>query len=59
MAVAIVDEVTSDGATARLIADPSGTDYVAVDPIFAPLAVEAAGAREDRELADEPGEGGQ
>ena len=42
MAVAIVSEVTSDGAVARLIAEPSATDFVSVEPIFEPAAVEAA-----------------
>lgn len=53
VAVAIVSEVTADGAVARLIADPSATDFVAVDPVFAPVAVEAASAREDRPLDDQ------
>ena len=42
MAVAIVSEVTSDGAVARLIAEPSATDFVSVEPIFEPTAVAAA-----------------
>ena len=59
VAVAIVSEVTADGALARLIADPSATDFVAVDPIFAPVAVEAASAREDRPLEDQEGAEGE
>lgn len=59
VAVAIVDEVTDDGALARLIADPSSTDFVTVDPIYEPVAVDAAEQRQDRPLEgseDEEGE---
>lgn len=56
IAVAIVDKVTDDGATARLIADPSATDFVVVEPIFQASTVKAASARPDAPLPDAPGE---
>ncbi len=42
MAVAIVSEITSDGAVAKLIAEPSATDFVSIEPIYEPGAVRAA-----------------
>lgn len=54
VAVAIVSEVTPDGAIARLIADPSGTDFVSIEPIYEPEAVAAARQSENEPLADEP-----
>jgi len=42
IAVAIVQEVTPDGAVAAVISDPAATDFVAVEPIWQPRAVEAA-----------------
>ena len=33
--VAMVTQVTSDGAIARLLSDPGSTDYVVVDPVWA------------------------
>lgn len=42
IAVAVVTEVTPDGALARMISDPAGTDYVAVEPLWQPEAVEAS-----------------
>lgn len=42
VAVAIVDEVTSDGAIARLIADPAASDIVSVEPIWQPAALQSA-----------------
>ncbi|WP_228243941.1 rod shape-determining protein MreC [Porphyrobacter sp. GA68] len=44
IAVALVEEVTDDGALARIIADPAASDFVAVEPIFQPQAVRAAAA---------------
>jgi len=37
-AVAAVVEVTRDGAIARLLSDPAATEYVLVEPIWAPTA---------------------
>lgn len=56
VAVAIVEEITDDGAIARLIADPSGTDFVTVDPIYEPISVDAAQQRQDRPLDGSQGE---
>jgi rod shape-determining protein MreC len=42
VAVAIVQEVTNDGAVAAVISDPAATDFVAVEPIWQPEAVKAA-----------------
>ena len=42
IAVAIVQEVTPDGAVGAVISDPAATDFVSVEPIWQPRAVEAA-----------------
>ncbi|RDC59887.1 Cell shape-determining protein MreC [Alteripontixanthobacter maritimus] len=42
-AVAIVVEVTEDGALARIISDPAATGIVRVDPIYEPEAAELIG----------------
>ncbi|MFZ1742169.1 MAG: rod shape-determining protein MreC [Pontixanthobacter sp.] len=42
MSVAIVSEVTSDGAIGRVISDPAATDYVSVEQIWQPETVSAA-----------------
>ena len=42
IAVAIVSELTDDGAIGRVISDPAATDYVSVEPIFQPEAVSGA-----------------
>lgn len=56
VAVAILNEITPDGGIARLMADPSATDFVSVEPIFEPLAVDAAQISAERSLAEqEPG----
>ncbi|MEE4316064.1 MAG: rod shape-determining protein MreC [Erythrobacter sp.] len=41
VAVAIITETTADGGIARLVAEPSATNYVAVEPVFQPAAVAA------------------
>ena len=53
VAVAVLSEVTSDGGIARLIAEPSATNYVVVEPVHETLAVEASEVRERDELNDE------
>lgn len=53
VAVAILSEKTPDGGIARLIAEPSATNYVVVEPIYEPLAVEASGVRARDELTEE------
>ncbi|MGX7952710.1 rod shape-determining protein MreC [Tsuneonella sp. HG249] len=42
IAVAIVQEVTPDGAVAAVVSDPAATDFVAVEPIWQPRALQAA-----------------
>lgn len=42
IAVAIVQQVTADGAVAAVISDPAATDFVSVEPIWQPQAVQAA-----------------
>jgi len=39
LAVAVIDKVTPDGGLARLMAEPSATSYVAVEPVYQPEAV--------------------
>jgi rod shape-determining protein MreC len=41
VAVAVISEVTPDGGIARLVAEPSATSYVAVEPVYQPDAVAA------------------
>jgi rod shape-determining protein MreC len=38
--VAVVAEVTRDGAIARLLSNPAATDYVSIEPVWQPQAVE-------------------
>lgn len=38
--VAVVDELTKDGALARLLSNPAATDYVSVEPVWQPAAVD-------------------
>lgn len=51
--VAVLSEKTPDGGIARLIAEPSATNYVIVEPIYEPLAVEASAVRARDELTEE------
>ncbi|EAQ30111.1 rod shape-determining protein [Erythrobacter sp. NAP1] len=53
VAVAVLSELTPDGGIAQLIAEPSATNFVVVEPIYEPAAVEAAGVRASEELSDE------
>lgn len=52
IAVAIVAELTDDGALARIIADPAATDFVAIEPIFEPEAAVATATPVEQELSD-------
>ncbi len=52
VAVAVLSEITSDGGIARLIAEPSATNYVVVEPVFEPLAVGASDIGADAELTE-------
>lgn len=52
VAVAVLSELTPDGGIARLIADPSATDFVSVEPIHVPAAVNASLVPVRNDLAD-------
>lgn len=41
VAVAVIAKTTTDGGIARLVADPSATNFVAVEPVHQPAAVAA------------------
>jgi rod shape-determining protein MreC len=41
VAVAVITKTTPDGGIARLVAEPSATNYVAVEPVYQPDAVAA------------------
>ena len=41
VAVAIIAKITPDGGIARLVAEPSATGFVAVEPVYQPEAVSA------------------
>lgn len=54
VAVAVVNELTDDGAIGRLLSNPAATDFVMVEPIFVPEAIEASEAPLQSEIsADE------
>lgn len=50
IAVAVLSEITPDGGVANVIADPAGADYVAVEPIWQPEAVQSAATPVEREI---------
>lgn len=52
VAVAILTEKTSDGGIARLVAEPSATDYVSVEPIWQEEAVDIADTPVEIELEE-------
>ncbi|MGE5953415.1 MAG: rod shape-determining protein MreC [Qipengyuania vulgaris] len=52
IAVAIVTELTDDGALARIVSDPAATDYVSVEQIFEPDAATGAETPIEEELGD-------
>ena len=54
IAVAIVSELTDDGAIARIISDPAATDYVSVDPVFQPDAATGAATPIEVDLSKQP-----
>ena len=51
-AVAVVAEKTEDGALARVISDPAATDFVAVQPIWQPAAVQSSRVPIEEELSE-------
>ncbi len=44
VAVAMVTEITDDGAIGQLLSNPAATDFVVVEPVFEPEAIAAAAA---------------
>jgi len=55
VAVAVIAEITPDGGIARLVAEPSATNYVAVEPVHQPDAVaELAAPEAPRTLPSAP-----
>ncbi len=50
VAVAILSEKTPDGGVARLVAEPSASDYVSVEPLWQGEAVESAATPVELEL---------
>jgi rod shape-determining protein MreC len=56
IAVAVVTELAADGALARLVAEPSATNFVSIEPIHQIAAVAAAQTPPDRALADDDGD---
>ncbi len=52
IAVAIISEVVDDGAVARIISDPAATDFVSVEPIWQPEALDASQTPDDTALTE-------
>lgn len=53
VAVAILTEITPDGGYARLIAEPSATDFVSIEPIYEPAATAASRTPVTQRIADQ------
>lgn len=53
VAVAVLSELTPDGGLARLIADPSATDFVSIEPIYESEAVAASRIGGQNELTQQ------
>ncbi|AOL23604.1 rod shape-determining protein MreC [Erythrobacter litoralis] len=53
VAVAVLSELTPDGGLARLIADPSATDFVSIEPIYEGEAVAASRVGGENELTEQ------
>ncbi len=50
VAVAILTEKTPDGGLARLVADPAGTDFVSIEPVWQPEALQSAELSDQQEI---------
>ncbi|MEB3414996.1 rod shape-determining protein MreC [Alteriqipengyuania sp. WL0013] len=59
VAVAVVSELTRDGAIGRLLANPAATDFVLVEPEWQPAAREAISEAVARREAPVPADGGE
>jgi len=53
LAVGIVTELTPDGALARLVAEPSATNFVIIEPVYERIAVAAAQTPPEQPLPDQ------
>lgn len=53
IAVAMATELTRDGAIARLLSNPAATDFVTIEPIWQPEAVQALSQPAQREPAED------
>jgi rod shape-determining protein MreC len=53
LAVGIVTELTPDGALARLVAEPSATNFVMIEQVYESIAVEAAQTPPEMPLPDQ------
>ncbi|MDJ0977666.1 MAG: rod shape-determining protein MreC [Erythrobacter sp.] len=53
VAVAVLTNLASDGGIARLIADPSATDFVSVEPVFDEAAVSTASTASEVRIDDD------
>ncbi|GMN01538.1 rod shape-determining protein MreC [Erythrobacter sp. MTPC3] len=52
VAVAILSELTPDGGIARLVANPSATDFVSVEPIYEPESTAASDVPSEMTLSE-------
>ncbi len=52
VAVAVVSNLTNDGALARIISDPAATDFVSVDPIWQLSAIQGAATPIEKQLEE-------
>lgn len=50
VAVAVITELTPDGGIASLMADPSATDFVSVEPIYEDVAVDVAQTPQEQRI---------
>ncbi|QWC55680.1 rod shape-determining protein MreC [Erythrobacter sp. 3-20A1M] len=48
--VALVEQLTDDGAIARIVSDPAAADFVAVEPLYQPVLTKAARTPVDQPL---------
>lgn len=53
VAVAVISTITPDGGIARLVAEPSGTNFIAVEPVYQPVSIADLNA-DDSDTASDP-----
>lgn len=54
VAVAVIRSVRPDGGIAQLVAEPSATNFVAIEPVYQPAAVQALTGTNDGSEAEAP-----